>query len=989
MRLKYDCTMYNAKNSPSLSLIANLMIPCLLLLAIVGCNGVTPAAPAPPPAIITWATPAPVITGTPLSATQLDATANTAGTFVYTPALGTVLPAGTQILSVVFTPSNTFAYGPAKASVALSVTAPIPVPPVITWPAPSPINAGVPLSATQLNATANTQGTFVYTPAAGTVLSAGTHTLSATFTPTYTANFSTVTVTNTITVNTAPSAVITWPAPANIVEGTPLTATQLDATANTPGTFAYTPALGTVLPLGQNTLSVTFTPANLTLYSIATATVSLTVVTPAPPAYQSVRIVGGGFVTGIVAHPTQKDLRYARTDIGGAYRWDASQSQWTPITDFISRSNSNNIGIESIGLDPSDPQRLYLAVGTYADSFGQNGAFLLSDDQGSTFTTVAAPFKMGSNDNGRYDGERLSVDPNLGTTLYFGSRLNGLWKSIDRGLTWNQVTSFPVTGPTSGVGVVFEDFVASSGSAGTATPVIYVGVSDTGAAPSTISSLYRSIDSGATWQVVPNQPTGLYPSHGVFGLDGALYLSYGNGVGPSGVSSGQLWKYTPTNGNPGGAGTWTNITPTAPAVRPSYSQGGFGAIAIDPERPGVLMASTMDDYYPGDDIYRSQDYGNTWVSLEYQLGAVHDVTLSPWLTFGGSKAYTGNWPGTLVIDPFNSDHVMYGTGQTIWDSTDMNLADSSSAPTFTVGALGIEETAVLALISPTAGANLVSGVGDIGGFVHTSFTASPAGGMSGPPIFGNTTGLDFAQASPSTIVRVGSTGNPQKGAYSLDGGTTWAAFATLPAGTTNGQGAVAISPNGTTIVWATQDAPVAYSTTNGATWTASAGAPQNSGVLSDRVNNKKFYIYNSQTGAVMISQDSGATFTLASTQAQYGSLYVSYAAEGDLWLATGNGLLHSTDSGSTFQSVPGLTAAYAVGFGMAAPGMTYPALYAIGSGGSGYGFYRSIDGGATWLLVSDPQHQYGYVGIIIGDPRVYGRFYLGTGGRGIIYADTQ
>src|SRR5205823_3390926 len=120
---------------------------------------------------------------------------------------------------------------------------------------------GTALSTAQLNATASVPGAFVYTPALGSVPTAGTNTLSATFTPTDTANYSTVTKTVSLTVSQA-APVITWAAPAGITYGTALSNTQLNATASVAGTFAYTPALGNVPTAGTNTLSVTFTPTD-------------------------------------------------------------------------------------------------------------------------------------------------------------------------------------------------------------------------------------------------------------------------------------------------------------------------------------------------------------------------------------------------------------------------------------------------------------------------------------------------------------------------------------------------------------------------------------------------------------------------------------------------------------------------------------------------------------------------------------------------------
>jgi hypothetical protein len=245
---------------------------------IVHLNG-TGIASGQPPATLTWAMPAPIVYGTPLSGTQLDATANVAGSFVYNPAAGTVLSPGTHTLMVTFTPTDTTAYSSATATVQLSVTVSSPT---LSWATPAPIVYGTPLSGTQLNATANVAGSFVYNPVAGTVLTPGTHTLMVTFTPTDTIAYSSATATVQLSV-TASSPTLGWATPAPIVYGTPLSGTQLNATANVPGSFVYSPVAGTVLKAGIQTLGVTFTPNDTTAYSPGTAMVQL-VVNQAVPA---------------------------------------------------------------------------------------------------------------------------------------------------------------------------------------------------------------------------------------------------------------------------------------------------------------------------------------------------------------------------------------------------------------------------------------------------------------------------------------------------------------------------------------------------------------------------------------------------------------------------------------------------------------------------------------------------------------------------------
>src|SRR5207248_11733543 len=109
--------------------------------------------------------------------------------------------------------------------------------PVITWTTPADIIYGTALSNAQLNATASVAGTFVYAPAAGDVLNAGAaQTLSVAFTPTDAANYTTASKTVSINVLKA-TPVLTWATPVDIIYGTALSNTQLNATASVAGTF--------------------------------------------------------------------------------------------------------------------------------------------------------------------------------------------------------------------------------------------------------------------------------------------------------------------------------------------------------------------------------------------------------------------------------------------------------------------------------------------------------------------------------------------------------------------------------------------------------------------------------------------------------------------------------------------------------------------------------------------------------------------------------
>jgi hypothetical protein len=225
---------------------------------------------------ITWSNPADITYPAALSSAQLNATANVPGVLTYTPSETTVLNAGSgQTLTVDFVPADTTNYSNTSKNVSLNV---LKATSTITWSNPADTTYPTALSATQLNASANVPGSFTYTPSAATVLNAGSgQTLTADFVPTDTTNYNDASKNVSINVLKA-VPVVTWSNPADINFGTPLSATQLNATANVPGIFSYTPAIGVVLGAGNGqNLSLLFVPTDTSNYSNNSATASINV----------------------------------------------------------------------------------------------------------------------------------------------------------------------------------------------------------------------------------------------------------------------------------------------------------------------------------------------------------------------------------------------------------------------------------------------------------------------------------------------------------------------------------------------------------------------------------------------------------------------------------------------------------------------------------------------------------------------------------------
>lgn len=711
-------------------------------------------------------------------------------------------------------------------------------------------------------------------------------------------------------------------------------------------------------------------------------------------AWKNVRIDGGGFVPGLIFNRKEKNLIYARTDIGGAYRWNQAGQNWVPLLDWVGQDNWGYNGVLSIATDPVAPDRVYAAVGMYTNGWDpNNGAILRSTDRGATWQSTQLPFKNGGNMPGRGTGERLAVDPHDNSHVFFAAEGgNGLWRSTDYGVTWAKVTAFPNAGnyvqdPNDTNGYLNQNQGLSWVTFDDVTRDVYVGVADKA------NPVYRSTDGGATWSRIAGQPTGYLAHKGVLdSVNHYLYVATSDTGGPYDGAKGQVSRYNTVTGE------WTDVSPVKLAAGDDLYF-GYSGLTVDRQKPGTLVVATQVSWWPDAIFFRSTDSGATWTRIWDWNGYpsqtkryTMDISANPWLDFNTNPQPPEATPKlgwmneSVEIDPFDSNRMLYGTGATVYGTTQLTNWDSNTTFTIKPMAKGLEETAVLDLASPPSGAPLVSALGDIGGFYHADLDAVQAS-FHDAPALGSNTSLDFAELNPAVFVRVGNADAAPHIGVSSDGGRNWYA-GQEPAGVTGG-GSVAVSADANAVVWAPAGAQVHYSTTRGSSWTASSGLPAGAKVESDRVNPKTFYGY--AAGKFYVSTDGGVTFA-ASAAAMPSTGRVNFHAvpgkAGDVWLAGETGLLHSTDAGATFTAVSGVGSGVNVAFGKAAPGAAYPAVFLVGTAGGVTGVFRSDDGGSAWVRINDNAHQYGNAGdALAGDPRVYGRVYLGTNGRGILYAD--
>lgn len=717
--------------------------------------------------------------------------------------------------------------------------------------------------------------------------------------------------------------------------------------------------------------------------------------------WRNVKVGGGGYMPGIVFSRAERGLAYLRSDMGGAYRWDGRT--WVALQD--ANPVPNYRGVESIAPDPVDPATVYMAVGTYR--IGPS-AILISHDRGAHWTVVPVPFRMGGNEEGRGLGERLAVDPNDTAILYFGSRYDGLQRSTDGGNTWAKVDAFPWPGlgvppphERPHAGISFVVFDPASGAKGVPSKTIFAGVADAAA-----HHLFRSDDAGRTWQAVAGEPAAdLLPAQAALDGKGVLYIAYADSMGPYGVTKGAVFKYdTRTK-------AWTDITPDK---GPKAPVGGYMGLSLDRLTPDTLVVATI-DRETGDTIWRTRDGGAHWQDIAPL--SRRDVSSTPFLLWGQKDASFGWWMTGLAIDPFDSNHVAYTTGATVYETRDLGEAARGAQVTWTPWVDGVEQTAVITLSSPSGGAHLLSGFGDIGGFAHFDFDRSPP--MFENPIFINTDTIDYAALAPNVVVRSGThqahvQGRTATLAYSTDDARSWQPlFAPPPPGYVAPKeipynysdpytdAAIAVTADGKAFVVSTPPVPV-MTRDRGKTWLTLKGLPPDARPVPDRADPRRCYAVDFDRSRIYASGDGCLSFVKLETRGLPADirgdrptwreiawpLMAAPGRAGDLWYLSQGRLFHSVDGGRSFAEVESDLKVTALAFGKAPPHHAYPALFAIGTKGDLEAIWRSDDEGASWLRLNDDEHQYGRAfRCIAADPRVFGRVYVGTDGRGIVYGE--
>jgi hypothetical protein len=758
--------------------------------------------------------------------------------------------------------------------------------------------------------------------------------------------------------------------------------------------------------------------------------------------WKPVRIGGGGWVVGMVIHPLDSTVRYARTDVGNAYRWDQTAQQWIPmrvsnpdgsgIQSVSATSAPSGYGVEAIAVDPTNTSVVYIVFPTAQSCDIQCPTGFVeiykSIDGGQNFTPgnmTASGISGNPNGSHRWAGERLSVDPANPHVLYYGSDSQGLYRSADDGTSWTQIAG--ASAPPANIEFVNIQFARIPGTVTAngivVSKVIYavsINNSDAG------GDVYQSSDGGQTWTDISTGVTDAASGQSLVhqALSSSIDISDALYIAENSATNGGLrayWRFA--------AGKW---------LRFSLQVGGINqpvvGVVADPTNPERVYALGSDT-----SLARSDNAGQTWINL----GSPKYANTLGWLpqTLGMQN---GEWHsnGGLKID--SSGNLWTPTGQegplTI-ASAAAGAATSANPPKWTIVTSGIEEMVSDDItIPPGSGDTVIAIAMDTTGFViqnPDNFSAIQIPLQQ--EIISQGTSVDYVPDVPSFVAVTTSnvyTNGPNYSGYSSDGGKTWQRFASVPKYTCSGStcdipaGIVAISVRGTRtqgsdhiVFYPPEGFAPQYSQDGGATWHVTQSFPLNSDSVTisgatfssflypqlsqhllraDPFTPDKFYLkFTHAPSMLYISTDGGQTWTgqpdaALPDEAWEGQLVVNRFVKNDLWYADGwegstaHGVFHSTDGGQTFQQLAGVSHAIVIAIG-APSGQPADAAYAVYfygqlSSDPLWGVFRSTNGGTSWDRVAYyPTGTYDRTTTMAASQDTFGKIYIGLSGESFVY----
>lgn len=533
----------------------------------------------------------------------------------------------------------------------------------------------------------------------------------------------------------------------------------------------------------------------------------------------------------------------------------------------------------------------------------------------------------------------------------------------------------------------------------------------------------------------------LYITYSAYNVGWSNFNSYGCDTGK--CYDGALYRYElDQEGNVVNA---LDITPPRIIPWEEEMQGrrigyGMGGVSVDSHNPGTLICSTITA--TPDTIYRSIDYGITWTPIlsGLTIGSIDFNVSYQKPEYNGMESLI-HWMSDIKINPFNSDMALFNTGAGVFMTNNLSVSDKGNSVTWHCLDQGIEETVHLNIYSPPAGqVKLIDIIGDYGGFVFKDLDQPAENTFADYKKDRWITAMnaDFPEENSSLLVVTprGNWKGKTKGGLilSYDQGDTWEQLRD-PLGISEDldkqiavikqpnvtSGWAAISADGGTICWVVGEPLLAkrlvYTNDYGKHWNKAeiysdilnqslSDTPIK--VMADRVNPNIFYGFGmvNEQGGFYISKDKGATFYNRITpegfpkvdlsgidSKQDYEIRVEPGKEGTIWIAMNENGLWKITYDKEKDAFIGLRVSKEgdvikrIGLGKEAPNSDRKTLFTSGTIEGEYGFYLSLDEGVTWIRINDDEHQYGDIRSITGDPRVYGRIYVATGTKGVVYGD--